>query len=127
GLKADEIRFVRRQIKALIHVAGNGDEEGVDRNLAQDGREKDAAIDAVGLRVCDRLIEEPDELAVNDVGSARRGRGGAILNPTLLERGPNGEDLPGHFRRIAALITKERVDRLRRERFLQNLVEHRMV
>ena len=107
-------------------MAGDGDEKRFDRNLAEKRGEQDAPINAVGLRVRERLIHEADVLALDGLRAAGRGGGRTVLEAALLQGGPESEDL------LERLVVFVRGDAKSAhdfclERFLQNFLEHRMV
>ena len=78
-----------------------------------------AGIDAVGVRLGQRFLDEPHVQRVERLALGRRRADVAVFDAVLPQRFPHGEHLQQHPARVVALVGVEAIDDLRVLRLLE--------
>jgi hypothetical protein len=88
-------------------MARHEDERWLDLNFSEKGCHECAAIDAVGLSIIDRLIDEAYMLRDDHLIDGRRSGDAAVSNVPTTQSIPKGIHLANHIFGVGGLVASE--------------------
>lgn len=110
GFECGDVFTLFISVVAEVGVAGFDEDDGAEANLAEDGGEEDAGIDAVGLTGGEHFVEEAYVLYVGTRGGVGGAGDGGVGDAAVEGVVPDGEGLLGDILGAVGLVAGESVD-----------------